>query len=1159
MSKEALEALFEYIDGTEERTRQRASTYFKQGRVAEIEGSEGRFVATVQGTKRYKVSLDFAGSWISECSCPVGTGCKHTVAAAWALMDMAKVNDTREKKQPTAKPTPAAPKRNLTAFEKEIEQRLGQPMTAPQRQSAKAIERLYENYGHTGLISVHALSGVVPTLRNEWIWTMHRVWDDLPKSPWETLLHLAHFSGKRSGGWPPLFREILNAEEVTEFFRNAERREMLKEWQERIRRMTVSPLAARAAGPPELRAVFEPEGVRIQIRTGTQQPFLPLKKARRGEMEREHLMGRLVLESSSRFLWDAFYRCAPVDGTILYTPQPERLNVLLRDTQLAPLLCTAAGDPFKTAPERLVWSLQPAETPTGDARLALVLPDGSPPPPPLVAVDGVPALYLTENTIYEAPPLAGLEPSATLSIPAEVIDSAGGVALLDRLQVPLPQRLADRVREVKAHVQISCSLLQDGFGPGERVILTSEASFQGAAPPLTLSPGGWSGRTVNRDEPATAEIIRLHPGPMHQIPSIIESLRASWVPQTQRWERVVGKNFPMEFAEWLLSLPPTLELKLSRDLASLRDGPVRATVQLAVEEHGIDWFDVRVQLQTEDTELTPDEIELLLKAKGGYVRLGAKGWRRLAFELSEADEASLADLGLSARELSSEPQRLHALQIAGRNAAHLMPERHAAMVRRRVDEIQARVTPDLPGAITATLRPYQLDGFHFLAYLTANRFGGILADDMGLGKTVQTLSWLAWLREQDSTRPSLVVCPKSVMDNWVAEAERFLPSLRVRLCRGSDAAACNMAGAEADLFVINYTQLRFLEKSVTAEPWQAVILDEAQAIKNPDSQTARVALLLKAAHRVALSGTPIENRLLDLWSIMNFAMPGVLGPRARFTRGFDQKSDPFARRRLAARVRPFVLRRTKGEVARDLPDRIEEDLHCEMEGDQAALYRAELKRARAQLLKLKTSRQLDKQRFTILTSLLRLRQICCHPALVNDASAKASSAKLSALMDLLEPLMEEGHKVLVFSQFVGMLELIQSEIEARGWQRFILTGGTEDRGALVSNFQGAKGSAVFLISLKAGGAGLNLTAASYVVLFDPWWNPAVENQAIDRTHRIGQVNKVIAYRLLVKETIEEKIRHLQKQKSALAADILGEENFARALTLDDFNFLLSDS
>jgi SNF2 family DNA or RNA helicase len=395
------------------------------------------------------------------------------------------------------------------------------------------------------------------------------------------------------------------------------------------------------------------------------------------------------------------------------------------------------------------------------------------------------------------------------------------------------------------------------------------------------------------------------------------------------------------------------------------------------------------------------------------------------------------------------------------------------------------------------------------------------------------------------------------MDNWRAEAERFTPELRVKLWSASELGTFLDRLAEADLHVINYSQLRIIGESLAPAQWLALILDEGQYVKNPSSQTAQIARALRADYRLVLSGTPIENRLLDLWSLMAFAMPGVLGSRMQFAKMFDAKEDPFARRRLAARVRPFLLRRTKSQVAKDLPDRIEEDLFCEIEGEQKMLYRAELKRAQQMLLRIKTQKQLAKERFHFLTSLLRLRQICCHPALVKPES-KAESAKLGALLELLEPLMDEGHKVLVFSQFVEMLSLLKRALAAKDWPQFYLAGDTENRGELVQRFQSAEGAAVFLISLKAGGFGLNLTAASYVVLFDPWWNPAVENQAIDRTHRIGQSNNVIAYRLLIKDSIEEKIRAFQKQKSALAEDVLGEEKFAQSLTIEDLQFLFAD-
>jgi len=614
-----------------------------------------------------------------------------------------------------------------------------------------------------------------------------------------------------------------------------------------------------------------------------------------------------------------------------------------------------------------------------------------------------------------------------------------------------------------------------------------------------------------------------------------------------------------KFVEWLQSLPKNIEVQLDDELAALTREPTQATVKLDCTEAGVDWFDLKVVLDVEDTELTPQELKLLLDARGRFVRLGKKGWRRLQFNLSPEEDERLARLGLTATDFSSEPQRLHALQLGDKAASALLPEHQVEKIQRCISELKTRVTPSVPGVVRAELRPYQIEGFHFLAYLTANRFGGILADDMGLGKTLQTLTWLAWLRAQPESakKPCLVVCPKSVMDTWRGEAERFTPDLRVQVWKGTDGSGL-AAAAATDLLVMNYAQLRGLEETIGDVQWLAAILDEGQYIKNPESQTARTARSLKADYRLALSGTPIENRLLDLWSLMTFAMPGVLGNRAQFIKGFDQPGDPLARRRLSARVRPFLLRRTKTQVATDLPDRIEEELYCELEGEQKKLYQAEFKRAQQMLLNVHTREELNEFRFHFLTSLLRLRQICCHPALYSPDLKKSESAKLNAFIDLVEPLMQEGHKVLVFSQFVSMLDILRQVVQEKNWPHFYLAGDTENRGELVQEFQKAPGAGVFLISLKAGGFGLNLTAASYVVLFDPWWNPAVESQAIDRTHRIGQTSKVIAYRLLTKGSIEAKIRALQRTKAALMTDVLGEDSFSGSLTLEDLRFLFSD-
>ena len=337
--------------------------------------------------------------------------------------------------------------------------------------------------------------------------------------------------------------------------------------------------------------------------------------------------------------------------------------------------------------------------------------------------------------------------------------------------------------------------------------------------------------------------------------------------------------------------------------------------------------------------------------------------------------------------------------------------------------------------------------------------------------------------------------------------------------------------------------------------WLGIILDEGQQIKNPDSKAAKSARELKGQNRLVLTGTPIENRLLDVWSLMAFAMPGILGDRKYFRERFDRRKDAQSQARLSARLRPFLLRRTKGEVALDLPSKTEEDVFSKLEGKQAELYKGELERIQKILLGIETDESLRKNSFVILQGLMRLRQVCCHPALIDEKHKFEESAKMNALFYLLDQLKEEGHKVLVFSQFVSMLDIIRDRLIDEDRPYSYLTGQTKDRHEVITDFQETEDANVFLLSLKAGGSGLNLTAASYVILYDPWWNPAVEAQAIDRCHRIGQESKVIAYRLLMAETVEEKIRVLQQQKSEMMTGVLGEEGFARNLEMADLEFL----
>ena len=1170
LTQDQLDALQSYVDSLEKGARERGLRYFEQGRVIAVEPYKRGvgFRADVTGTSIYRVKLRFAqGDWDGECSCPLGFDCKH--CGAVALQVIAEAAETSPK--PEGEPRPAAPA--ATARPK-VERaadakvavlfadRLGRKLTHDEKRAADAVDKLFQWHRAAGYVAETFLEPITRT-RAGWGWNTVQVWPEEPRTSWEAWLYIVAYLRKHKHACPTALLAVTDGAEVDALTADWDRRQQVDQWQGWLH-----DLAERAeSGPAEttaLRVRLSAKGLQLESRKGSAPDFATIKAPAFAGLAAAAHQGQLPLDEPSLAVWRVFYTGYDCRSLRAFSePDTTRvLNQFLRLPGFEERVVGPSGAPLARAADRLQWRIEAAGAERIDYRLALVLPDGSAPSPALTVIDGTPSLYVTGDTVYEGPPLGRLTiTEAAIIVPAEALETSDGLTLLERIGVPPPARIASRVRTVRWRAVFRCAVKKDAYGEGERMLVKVTAEDDDGIARATFARGEWTPLAHKTD--ASGTLTRHDRGSLRLVPDLVETLRVNWDAYGSHWHRQIGKTFAAQFTEWLATVPEGVSVELDPLLDSLRGAPIAAQVKLEVEEAGIDWFDLRVALDVTDTTLTPQEIKVLLDARGGFVRLGEKGWRRLQFELNEDDEKQLADLGLNARDFSSEPQRLHALQLAGKKAARrLLPEPQALAIERRASEIQTRVMPELPAGLRADLRPYQREGFHFLAYLSTNHFGGILADDMGLGKTVQALAWLLWLRAQPdfAGHASLVVCPKSVTDNWLAEGAKFAPGLRVHVLARGPAAEAELKAARtgADLVVMNYAQLRSLEKALTAAPWQVVILDEAQYIKNPDSQTAKAAWALRAEHRLALSGTPIENRLLDLWSIMGFAMPGVLGKRAAFAKSFDQRSDPFARTRLAARVRPFVLRRTKGEVAKDLPERSEEDLFCELEGEQATLYRAELKRARAALLNIQTTKELDKKRFNILTSLLRLRQICCHPALVSEKAAKAESAKLTALFDLLEPIIEEGHKVLVFSQFIQMLDIIRAEIERRQWQHFILTGATEDRGALVQNFQQSEGAAVFLISLRAGGFGLNLTAASYVVLYDPWWNPAVENQAIDRTHRIGQTSHVIAYRLLVKESIEEKIRKLQRSKSALAEDILGEESFTRALTLDDFRFLLGD-
>ena len=663
-------------------------------------------------------------------------------------------------------------------------------------------------------------------------------------------------------------------------------------------------------------------------------------------------------------------------------------------------------------------------------------------------------------------------------------------------------------------------------------------------------------------------------------PAIQWLRKLDWfAPEPGLWIGDANENFLGTLAAVWAERPGEAEFLGNPAFHRLFLQPRQLKPRLIVKSSGIDWLAVSAEWEAEGLKLTKADLERLAAATSRFVKLPNSGWVELNTAAVQGAHEAMAEMGVDG--LIAVPQKVGMEHVAHLDESELTrftdsPE--AKALRERVREFKGVPSVPLPKGLQAELRPYQKDGFDFLCHLTQIRLGGILADDMGLGKTLQALAWLAWLKERNTKnpKPALVICPASVLHNWRRESERFTPALKV-LVLESGAARHNLRKQipQHDLIVTNYALLRRDLEELQKFAFRAVILDEAQFIKNPGAQVTQSVKQLKSEHRLALTGTPLENRLLDLWSIVDFIQPGYLGNQEQFIETYEPRAqvteEPapveqsrsektesvqrIARKRLSARLRPLLLRRLKKYVAKDLPDRIEQRRDCPLGDEQRKLYLAELRRSRDQIMQTVAEQGLNKSKMHVLAALTRLRQICCHPRLVGSDTA---SGKTETLFELLDPLIAEGQKVLVFSQFVRMLQLLEEECRNRQINTHILTGQTKDRQQVVGAFQNDTKPGVFLLSLRAAGTGLNLTNASYVVLYDPWWNPAVEAQAIDRSHRIGQTQTVNAYRLIAPVTVEEKIWELQQSKAQTIADVLGEEGFARSLTTTDLEYLFAE-
>ncbi len=585
----------------------------------------------------------------------------------------------------------------------------------------------------------------------------------------------------------------------------------------------------------------------------------------------------------------------------------------------------------------------------------------------------------------------------------------------------------------------------------------------------------------------------------------------------------------------------------------------RIRPKVRVNLSATNWFELEAEFVADDQSVDLGAVRLFLESGRRFIPLKDGSFAEANLDELKQVASLLEEAGALPGKKTTQLPLFHAtaLDLLGTlGDVEIEAKARRAMTElREVDGIPPVKTPD---GLNATLRHYQEGGLSWLWFLYRHGLSGVLADDMGLGKTVQALAFLLKVKNEQGHKPSLVVAPTSVLPNWEREIERFAPELTCVAWHGADRRENVEKLKTVDVVLTSYALIRRDIAELGKLGFRTVILDEAQNIKNADSATAQACKAIQADHRLALTGTPLENRLSELWSIFDFLMPGFLGSvdgfHDRFEHPIAVQGDNGVRERLRRRIHPFIMRRLKTEVAKDLPPKTEVITWVDMDPGQAALYKEVLEESKRKVYDQIEKQGFNKSRMSILSALMRLRQVCCDPRLLKlpPGTALPPSAKLERFGELVDELVREDHRALVFSQFTEMLDLMKTQADDKKLPYLYLDGRTKDRMAKVDAFNASDGPPVFFISLKAGGTGLNLTAADYVIHYDPWWNPAVEDQATDRTHRIGQTRAVFAYKLITRNTVEEKILALQQRKRELVAGVLGTDaDVGKALTERD--------
>lgn len=744
-------------------------------------------------------------------------------------------------------------------------------------------------------------------------------------------------------------------------------------------------------------------------------------------------------------------------------------------------------------------------------------------------------------------------------LPALLMEFIPRVAHMLGAELPDLSQVADLVDE-KPHIQLRL----DGDIVGARATLSvvyDEEEFDippvGFASPLAfLPPIGKSPRprVVRRDIGAEMSAVQALMSQGFNVGESGEDLVVTGEDAIQFWTKGIAE------------LPDDWERFVPDDLSDIRVRNETVTPQMRVAS-GVDWLELSMVFSAGGAAVSEDELRACLEHGRRIVKLSDGSYapvdpNQVGDILARMAEIEAGSGNLKRVPLSQTGRVQDLLRVLGDRAEAASPVKQLLGKLDDVGEIPAIPKPK---ALKASLRPYQKDGFHWLAFIHGLGSGGILADDMGLGKTLQTIALLAWARQQGERKLNLVIAPTSVVPNWAREIEKFAPSLKCVVWQGADRHERKAELDDADVMVTSYALIRRDEELLADLDFRYVILDEAQHVKNPMSHTARACKRLRSERRLALTGTPIENRLSEIWSIFDFVSPGLLGSLKTFedkiARPID-RGDEEATKRLRATVRPFILRRVKSDVLQDLPPKIEQEIVVPLADGQSTLYKQILEQIRKSVLSEVESQGIQKAQIQILAALTRLRQVACDPRLMKLEGADFGddeSGKLGALREIISEAVAGGHRVIVFSQFVEMLKLIRQALDQDGVKYEYLDGSTTDRQVRVDRFNNDPTCSAFLISLKAGGTGLNLTGADTVVHFDPWWNPAVEDQATDRAHRIGQTKVVTVYRLIARGTVEEKILQLSDKKRDLMSTVLSSDGGAmKGLTKADVQELFAD-